>query len=146
MFQTVLFFVIAAVVVLQAYVRLAPSNVARWHVAPVAPETGQGDWPASDGHTAARSLPGDPPEVLARLDTVARMTPRTAVLAGGPEEGLVTYVTRSFLWGFPDYTTAAAVPDGEGTLLTLHGRLRFGGSDLGVNRTRISTWLNVLDE
>ena len=47
---------------------------------------------------------------------------------------MITYVTRSALWGFPDYTTAIAQPDDRGgTYLILHGRARYGASDLGVN-------------
>jgi hypothetical protein len=45
---------------------------------------------------------------LARLDEIALATPRTTRLAGSPDEGRITWITRSALWGFPDYTTAQA--------------------------------------
>ena len=128
-----------------AWVRTAPSDPARWHVDPGAAlaadctvRTGAGD------ARAACILPGTPAEVLARLDAVALATPRTARLAGSPEEGRITWVTRSALWGFPDYTTAAARAEGDATRLDIHARLRFGQSDLGVNAARLGDWLTRL--
>jgi uncharacterized protein (DUF1499 family) len=58
-------------------------------------------------------------------------------LAGSVEEGRMTWVARSALWGFPDYITAEAGPKG----LAVWSRLRFGRSDLGVNRARLEDWL-----
>ncbi len=124
------------------YVRLAPSDVARWHVA-------LGDTAAPDctlrvgrGDARASCLRNEPPtEALARLDAVAMATPRTTRLAGSPEEGRITWVTRSALWGFPDYTTAEARPEGQGARIDLHARLRFGGEDMGVNAARLTDWL-----
>ena len=77
---------------------------------------------------------------MSRLDRIIRDTPRTVVLAGTPEEGMITYITRSRLWGFPDYTTVEARPG----MIVIHGRLRFGSSDVGVNRARIDGWLATL--
>ena len=66
--------------------------------------------------------------------------PRTHVLAGGPDVGLTTYVTRSALWGFPDYTTIAQ--DGDAIVIRAH--LRFGQSDMGVNAARVRSWVAAL--
>ena len=63
--------------------------------------------------------------------------PRTERLEAGIDQ--VLYVTRSGFWGFPDYTSAA-VTQVEGTdhsRAIVSGRLRFGRSDLGVNRKRL---------
>ena len=92
--------------------------------------------PARPRRAAARerrdllSAPGDPlssgtPEApdLAALDAVAMAWPRTERLAGGPEEGRITWVTRSALVGFPDYTTAA-VRDRPGAQGSDGGRAR----------------------
>lgn len=113
-----------------AYVRLAPSDPARWHVMP-------------EGVTE-RDLPGGAMRVvgagadgLVQLDAIIRAEPRTRVLAGSVEEGMITYVTRSALWGFPDYTTVRR----NGKQIELYGRLRFGQSDLGVNAARLDRWL-----
>jgi hypothetical protein len=129
-----------------AYVRLAPTEAARWHVDPAAAETGAGRFVVrpEGGDIAGPVLPMPPSDALAAFDAVARDTPRTQVLAGSVEEGRITYVTRSLLWGFPDYTTVEAVPAGEGARLLVFARLRFGESDMGVNEARVRDWLAQL--
>lgn len=123
---------LAAVGLLMGYIRLAPSDPARWHVAVMG---GDADFPGG----LRRVLPGRAGD-LARLDTIIRATPRTQVLAGSVAAGHVTYVTRSALWGFPDYTTVQL----RGADLAIWSRLRFGGSDLGVNAARLNGWLAAL--
>jgi uncharacterized protein (DUF1499 family) len=86
-----------------------------------------------------------PAEALSQLDAIAMATARTTRLSGSPDEGRITWITRSALWGFPDYTTAEAVPDATGSRLTVHARLRFGRSDLGVNAARLRDWLPRLN-
>jgi uncharacterized protein (DUF1499 family) len=130
---------LVALVAFAAYVRLAPSDPGRWHVAPVA------DGPVGEvvvaglNRATLRLAPeaGASAELLARLDAVALATPRTTRLAGSVEEGRITWVTRSAAWGFPDYTTAEAGADG----LAVEARSRFGQSDMGVNAARLTDWL-----
>jgi len=117
-----------------AWIRLAPSDPARWHVAPAV--DGDEDRPGA----AMRRVAGAGPDALARLDAIARATPRTSVLAGSVADGMVTYVTRSRVFGFPDYSTVRQ----EGDDLLIHARLRFGQSDMGVNRARVEQWLRRL--
>ena len=54
---------------------------------------------------------------------------------------MVTYITRTQVLGFPDYTTAAQ----DGDLLKVYARLRFGRSDLGANKERINGWLAEME-
>lgn len=117
------------------WVRLAPSDPARWHV--TAGEAGDRDFAGA----AIRTVPAGPGD-MARLDRIIRATPRTTHLAGSPEEGRVTYITRSRLWGFPDYTTI----EQRGGAILIHGRLRFGTSDMGVNRARVTGWITALQQ
>ncbi len=124
---------VVLVVGLAAWVRLAPSSPDRWHT----PVNGTDSKDFKAG--ALRVIPGDA-QVMVSLDRIILATPRTRLLAGRVAEGRVTYVTRSKLWGFPDYTT---VELRDGTIAIL-GRLRFGRSDMGVNRARIEGWLNAL--
>ncbi|MFN6924093.1 MAG: DUF1499 domain-containing protein [Tabrizicola sp.] len=138
MARLALWFLLAGVVALALYVRLAPSDPARWHVTPGA----GGPWGeivAGDNSASARLGPdvGPPGDLLARLDAIALATPRTTRLAGSVESGRITWVTRSRIWGFPDYTTAEARADG----LYLLARSRFGQRDLGVNAARLTDWL-----
>ena len=131
-------FLILALLAALAFVRLAPVDAARWHIAP----TASGPWnevtPAK-GAASLRLSPdkGAPADLLARLDAVAMATPATRRLAGSVAEGRITWETRSALWGFPDYTTAEARPDG----LYIFSRLRFGADDFGVNAKRLQDWL-----
>ncbi|WP_368373299.1 DUF1499 domain-containing protein [Roseovarius sp. THAF27] len=90
-----------------------------------------------DGQGRAVRVVPDEGETLERLDAIIRDTPRTTVLAGSVDEGMITYITRSALWGFPDYTTVAR----QGGQIVLYGRLRFGKSDMGVNAKRLDGWL-----
>lgn len=129
----VLWIVLALAVVIAGYVRLAPSDPVRWHRMP------EGEVSRDMAHGVLRVVETGP-DGLARLDTVARATPRTKVLAGSVEEGMVTYVTRSAVFGFPDYATAAQVGD----TLKIYSRLRFGRSDSGVNKARVEDWLRAL--
>lgn len=132
MVRLVALVVIALSVALVAFIRLAPSDPARWHQMP-------GTITNRDLEGGAmRRVAGD----LAALDAIARATPRTRVLAGSVSAGMITYVTRSRLMGFPDYTTVRQ----SGDTLEIFARLRFGRSDLGVNAARVDGWLGRLAE
>lgn len=147
MFKTIVLLVIGVAVGFGVYVRLAPSDRDVWHRTfyPLAP----GDYVERGAFKTVRAV-ADAQATMAALDEIIRATPRTTVLAGAVEEGLITYVTRSNLWGFPDYTTVYAGADdtvegGFGPLLKVHGRLRFGLDDLGVNKARVEGWLAQLE-
>lgn len=126
------------------YVRLAPSDPARWHLAPDL-GAAQGLVPGTvkrlTGAAMLRLAPASS-ETLAALDRAALATARSRRLAGSVQEGRITWVTRSRLWSFPDYTTAELTPDG----LVLHARLRFGREDMGVNAARLRAWANALQD
>lgn len=123
--------VLAVLLVLSAaYIRLASHNLEKVHVAPDV---------ASDEiltNGVKRQSEGD----IFALHDVIMAEPRTKLLAGGPDTGLVTYVTRTAFWGFPDYTTVQTTQTG----LNVYGRLRFGRSDFGVNAARVDRWINAL--
>ena len=125
--------VLLAVLGFGLWVRLAPSDPARWHVS--IGDAGNRDFAGA----AIRTVPASPGD-MTRLDRIIRATPRTTLLAGSPESGMVTYITRSRLWGFPDFTTVEARPGA----IVIHGRLRFGSSDMGVNRARVEGWVAAL--
>ena len=120
------------------YIRLAPTNPDRWHVRLSATEPFERR--QEGGFSTARKITAPAAEVLVALERVALATPRTTLLAGSVAEGMVTFQTRSLFWGFPDHTTVAV----ENDLLVIHGRLRFGRRDLGVNEARIRAWIAAL--
>ncbi|WP_170477906.1 DUF1499 domain-containing protein [Ruegeria arenilitoris] len=133
MFKLGLFLFVGLVVLAGAYVRLAPSHPDRWHVAPL----GKAD---RNNRGSVFRVIETGPNGLARLDAIARETPRTRVLAGSVDDGMVTYITRTRVIGFPDYTTAMQ----DGNTLRIRARLRFGRSDFGVNQARVDGWLALL--
>ncbi|MFD1156487.1 DUF1499 domain-containing protein [Roseovarius aestuarii] len=121
------------VLALATYVRIAPTNVERWHRMPA-------DLQVADLDNGAVRIIEAGTDDLVRLDTIIRGTARTQVLAGSVEAGMITYVTRSAAIGFPDYTTIR-LRDGQ---IEIFGRARYGASDLGVNAARIDGWLDAL--
>lgn len=129
---------------LAVYIRFAPSDPAAWHIAlnprPAPLGAPSRSVVALDG-AAYVDIAGDA-ETLHQLDAIARATPRTQQVAGQAAEGRITWVTRSRLIGFPDYTTAQLGPHG----ITLYARLRFGRSDSGVNAARLQNWTDLLSQ
>ncbi len=140
-----LWIVLLAVVLLFAYVRLAPVDPGVWHVDPRSGHKGKGRWLILPDAAPVLSRDGESAgALLARLDAIARATPRTMVIAGSVAEGRITYETRSQFWGFPDYSTVEAVAVPGGATLAIYARLRFGRGDMGVNRRRVENWLGLL--
>ena len=136
-----LFWIILAIVVAFAiYVRVAPSDAARWHKQ--AQPAGVEPVKLTKGYIWRKVVEGDGSAELAALTAVAEADPRTTVLAGSAADGQVTFISRTAVIGFPDYTTMGiyTMPDGT-RYLEVYGRLRFGRSDLGVNTKRIKGWL-----
>ncbi|MGB7244886.1 MAG: DUF1499 domain-containing protein [Sulfitobacter sp.] len=115
-----------------AYVRFAPGDAAHWHQ----PITATKDAEFSNG--AIRVIETDATG-LARIDDAMAVLPRTKVLSGSVDEGRITYVTRSQVFGFPDYLTA----EQTGDVLKLSARARYGLSDIGVNRARLRQVLAI---
>lgn len=148
MLKTAIVAVVVLLAALMLYIRLAPTDAAAWHTDPMtAPVPAMNGWLLrdGDGNAPAPVYAADPAQVLAALDAVAMATPRTARVAGTPEEGRITWVTRTRLMGYPDFTTAAAIAGPDGTRLVIYARQRFGSGDWGVNRARIEDWLSRLD-
>jgi Protein of unknown function (DUF1499) len=127
-----------------SWVRLSPNDPTLWHRDPLtATRTASGGWIVrpDGGDAASLVLPGDPAALLLALDRIALATPRTTRFAGDMESGMITYITRSRLLGFPDFTTVMMIPVAGGTSPVLFARQRFGDGDLGVNRARAEDWL-----
>ena len=128
-----------SVVTLLAFIRLSPSDPGVWHMN-LDPRPAILGAPSPD---SVVTLPNGaytdlPAALFEQLKSIAAATPRTTVLVQGA--GRITWITRSSLVGFPDYTTAQITPNG----LTVFARQRFGSGDWGVNAARLTLWRNVL--
>jgi uncharacterized protein (DUF1499 family) len=119
------------------YVRFSPIKSEAWNV-PLRAKAA-GTYRDKSGVQEIQALE-NPPSALVRLDRIIQATPRTTVLAGSVAEGMISYITRSRFWGFPDVTTVSATET-----LNIHARLRFGRSDFGVNGARVQGWLDQLN-
>ena len=130
-----------------AYIRLAPSDPVRWHEDPrlvARPET--------PNFHLVRMVGGDAVPPMFR-ESVASLSQRVhdvaiadgaVLLAGSVKSGHMTFVSRSKLMGYPDYTTVLVERAGDGAMLLTFARARFGYSDMGVNRARVERWQAAL--
>jgi uncharacterized protein (DUF1499 family) len=125
---------IVLVIICLAYVRLAPSPAKQFHVSITATEN------TNKKGRAIRIVPNSA-GAMKTLNNVLSAIPRTTLLAGSEAEGHVTYVTRSKVFGFPDYTTLEQSDD----VIKMYGRLRFGRKDMGVNAARLGKLIGALD-
>lgn len=139
-FLIILAILLAIFAGLQAYVRFAPTKTADWTITPS--DKAPGDYKAEGSFTAVRFVEGDGSDFLQQFQRSILAEPRTEKL--GTVQGQEIYVSRSKLWGFPDYTTVAlaADPASGKTHATVFGRLRFGKGDMGVNADRLKRVLS----
>ena len=111
--------------------RTTSVSAARYHDSFAVPDE---DLQTRDAFVASRSTDEDG---FARLIDIIAQTPRTTRLAGRPEEGHVSFVTRTRLMRFPDVTNVLRTEDG----VAIRGQAVLGNGDMGVNRQRIEGWL-----
>ncbi|MGY6694646.1 MAG: DUF1499 domain-containing protein [Roseinatronobacter sp.] len=140
---------VAAALTLVVYIRVAPVDPARWHEDPRLVAR-----PATPNFHLIRMVGGDEmPRVFQRsaeelantVDTVARADGGVLV-AGSVQSGHMTYLTRTTIMGFPDFTSILIEPAGEGAMLLAFARARFGHSDLGNNKARLERWVEAVSE
>lgn len=116
------------------WIRLAPSDPARWHVDPLTTPD-----PATPNFARVDRIVALPPETLA--ESIARRArDEGAVLLAG-DAIHATWIARSRLMRYPDYVSLRLIPEGEGTRVVAFSRARFGRGDLGVNAARLARWL-----
>lgn len=132
-----------------AYSRLSPNDPARWHVDPVTAgvaglKNGYLLRPTG-GDGVALDYAMTPADLADRIDAIARAWPRTQLFAGSVAQGWMTYITRSPLMGYPDFTTVRVLPAPGGATFAAFARARFGEGDWGVNRDRLTAWLARLN-
>lgn len=83
-----------------------------------------------------------PQALLEAFKALALEQPRVQLVREGA--GQVELVERSKLFRFPDYITVQAVAVEGGSALAIYSRAVIGYSDIGVNRKRITAWLEAL--
>jgi uncharacterized protein (DUF1499 family) len=88
-----------------------------------------------------------PPELLARLKKIALAEPGTSELRCEPNcDHVARILQHSRLMRFPDTIDVEVFPTGDNqSTLALYSRSLIGRGDMGVNRARLTRWLNALD-
>ena len=141
--KIILILLLGALVLAAGWVRLAPSNPEVWHVDPeTAPDPTRPNFARLQPGSIVVSL--SPNELSQAVEAAMLAMPRTRLLAGSVEDAHMTFVTRSAVWGFPDYTSIRVLPAPGGSTLSALARARFGQSDLGVNAARLEALRTAL--
>jgi hypothetical protein len=143
MAKLVVLLVLGLVVTGMGWVRLAQDDPARWHEDPRLVKR-----PSSPKAHLVRLVGGDamprvyqmPPDALAQTVHDVALADGATLLAGRVADRHMTFVSRSRIMGWPDYTSVLIEPAGEGAMLLGFARARYGHSDLGVNRARLERW------
>lgn len=84
--------------------------------------------------------------LLAAFSKIARSDWRVGVVGGSIDEGMMTFVARSTVFGFRDYITVKATDEAGGSKLSIYARPRFNVYDWGANQKRLDRWLGKLEQ
>ncbi|MEJ6398136.1 DUF1499 domain-containing protein [Yoonia sp. 208BN28-4] len=141
MLTNILYAIVAIAVALMLYIRFVPANAEKW-TSPDVALMPSGDTDGERSFIAVRRVESD--DMLDRLTSVALATPRTQLLSDGSGQW-TTFVTRTRIMGYPDYTSARVYDLGGQPHLQIYARARFGKLDMGVNKARVQDWLTRLD-
>lgn len=145
--------VVFAVALAAVLVRRLDHDADVWHVDPLTAPTpstpnsyrvAPAD-AAIDADSVSPIFPRPVDEVAAAFDRIAIGAGNVEVVAGSADDGFVTYVQSSTLFGFPDYISVRFIEvDATTSTLSVFSRSRLGQSDLGVNKKRVTSWLDQL--
>lgn len=90
---------------------------------------------------------GTASEVLAGFEKIALGDRNVQKVRGGLDEGMITFMSRTFVFGFRDFITVKAVDEAEGAKLAIYARPRGAMFyDWGVNARRLNRWLPQLEQ
>lgn len=137
-------YVLAFILILLLVFRLFPVDTEQFHVDPA-----EADERRSEVRLIGRDAPRFPAPANVVLETVidiATSDPGVRVVEGGVDEGMVTLVARSRVFGFRDFITFKAVDEPGGAKLSVFARPRINGYDWGVNAKRLDRWLGELQQ
>ena len=80
----------------------------------------------------------------ALVSQVALSEPGTTLLDGGPEQD--RFLVRTRLMRYPDTVVAQVIErDGNRSTLALYSRSQIGSSDFGVNKRRLTRWVEGIE-
>ena len=141
--KTAVLLILILFAVVLVWFRVAPIDADEWHLDPAESDPPNGTGLRLIGPDAPR-FHGTPDEVLAAFSEIALSEPRTNHLDGSVDEGMMTFVARSRVFGFPDLVTVKATAEGDLSKLSVISRAKYGRSDSGVNAARLDRWLDEM--
>ena len=140
LFYTIL--LIAAAIVLARFI---PVDTEPFHEDPAEPDARRSEVRLI-GRDAPR-FPGEADAVLEAFSEIALRDWGVHIVQGSVDEGMITFVARSKVFGFRDFITVKAVDEAGGvTKLSVFARPRFNVYDWGVNQKRLDRWLGELEQ
>ncbi len=136
------FLAFLAVVVLIA--RFIPADSEPYHEDPAEPDTRRSEFRLIGPEAPRYHVDAD--TVLEAFSDIARSRWNVLLAEGSVDEGMLTFVSRSPVFGFRDYITVKAVDESGGAKLSVFARPRFDVYDWGVNARRLDRWLGELEQ
>ncbi len=134
-----LFALILILLVAHVIWRFWPDDRDKWHVDPTDREFARRAEVRLIGLEAPR-YPVDAETLLKKMQDIAAEEPRTRLLDGSIDEGMMTFTHRTLL-GFRDYTTLKAVDEVGAAKLAVFARPGWDVYDWGVTKKRMDRWL-----
>jgi uncharacterized protein (DUF1499 family) len=141
--NTALSFLLLVAIFLIA-LRFFPVDTLDYHVDPADPEPRRSEVRLIGLDAPRFATTAD--ELLETVVRIARSEFGTRLVEGSVDEGLVTFVSRSRVFGFRDFTTIKAVDEVAGAKLAVWARPRGNVYDWGVNTKRLDRWLRKLEQ
>ena len=133
-------------IIVLCYIRFAKPNESNWHVDPelVSRNDLRNSFLINSKSSNFFHYAVPVKELYQELYTISEED-RCQRVFGDIEDGLITFVCRSRLFGFPDYVSIRfrELETGVSTL-SVFSRSRFGIYDFGKNKKRVTNWLQQL--
>ena len=132
--KTLALVIVLLVVAVLGWIRLAPTDAARWHLDPATTPD-----PTTPNFARVNRVVAMPVADVAAAIAARAQGEGARRLAG--DDAFATWVQRSRLMGYPDFISIRLTAEGAGTRIEALSRARFGHGDLGVNQARLRRWL-----
>ena len=100
---------------------------------------------SSQAHSISPNYNFTTSELLKELSRIALSEPRTIIISNNINTQQIKFCQRSFAFRFPDYIWAEATKiDSNTSSISIYSKSKYGYSDFGVNKKRVSRWLEKL--
>ncbi|MDG2095940.1 MAG: DUF1499 domain-containing protein [Paracoccaceae bacterium] len=142
----IIFAVFLIVIIVLCYIRFAKPNESNWHVDPelVSRNDLRNSFLINSKSSNFFHYAVPVKELYIELYTILEEDKCQRVF-GDIDDGLITFVCRSRLFGFPDYVSISLRESETGvSTLSVFSRSRFGIYDFGKNKKRVTNWLQQL--